>query len=394
MSRTSKVVVIFHEPVLGGATRSVLRTIPMLEERGWSFAFWADRPSPLFDELQARGYEVAGAPRLIAWSLPVLRLPPGPRRRLLATPPYLREMLRFLRAQEPALVHANSLIALPEALAAKRSGAPVLFHVHEMSRDSVRGRIARRLAWRTDELVAVSAASAAALARGGPPPRVVYEAAPVPPEPLPQRAAPSPFVLGSLGVISTRKGSDLFVEAARLAAARAPEIEFRLVGGLTDVLEVQWGREVIERARAAGVVYKERVETLEEYREWDGFVLPSRVDPFPIAMLEAMAAGLPVIGTAVDGIAEQVTPECGRLVPGDDPQSLAEAMVWLARLDPERRRELGLAGRRRVQESFTVERQAAGLHDAYLAATGAGAAESGEGGASAGAPVGAGRVAN
>jgi glycosyltransferase involved in cell wall biosynthesis len=171
-------------------------------------------------------------------------------------------------------------------------------------------------------------------------------------------------------VISTRKGSDLYVEAARLAAEREPGIEFRLVGGLTDMLEVDWGRRVIAAAQANGVVYKERVETLQEYREWDGFVLPSRVDPFPIAMLEAMAAGLPVIGTAVDGIAEQVTPECGRLVPGDDPLRLADAMVWLARLDADRRRELGLAGRRRVLENFTVERQADGLNGAYLAAAG------------------------
>ena len=370
MSGRSKVVVIFHEPVLGGATRSVLRTIPILEKLGWSFAFWTDRPSPLFDELRARGYEVAGAPRLVAWSLRVLRLPPGPRRRLMTTPPYLREMLRFVRAQDPALVHANSLIALPEALAAKRSGAPVLLHVHEMSRNSVRGRIARRLAWRADELVAVSKASAAALASGRRFPRIVHEGAPVPADPLPSRKSPRPFVLGSLGVISTRKGSDLYVEAARLAAEREPGIEFRLVGGLTDILEVEWGRRVIAAAQANGVVYKDRVETLQEYREWDGFVLPSRVDPFPIAMLEAMAAGLPVIGTAVDGIAEQVTPECGRLVPGDDPLRLADAMVWLARLDADRRRELGLAGRRRVLENFTVERQADGLNGAYLAAAG------------------------
>lgn len=364
---SSKVAVIFHEPVLGGATSSVLRIVPLLEERGWEFCFWVDRPSPLHDELAARGYDVEGDERLVAWSLPVLRLPPGPARRLAKTPGYMRRMLAFLRDRSPALVHANSLIALPEALVAKRSGAPVLLHVHEMSRRSVRGRIARRLAWRADELVAVSRASASALARGGPLPRIVYEGSPVPERTVPVREAPRPFVVGCLGVISTRKGSDVFVAAAERVMRQTDAIEFRLVGGLTDLLEAEWGRELIARARAAGVVYSERVETLAEFRSWDGFVLPSRTDPFPIAMLEAQASGLPVIGAAADGIVEQVTPECGRLVAPGDPDALADAILWLSERSARERSAMGAAGRRRVLESFTLERQAEAMDRAYRA---------------------------
>ena len=46
----------------------------------------------------------------------------------------------------------------------------------------------------------------------------------------------------------------------------------------------------------------------ERLARWDAFVLPSRSDPFPISMLEAMASGLPVVGTRRDGIAEQSRP--------------------------------------------------------------------------------------
>ena len=120
---------------------------------------------------------------------------------------------------------------------------------------------------------------------------------------------------------------------------------------------------MIRRAEAAGIVYKERVETMEEFRSWDVFVLPSRTDPFPIAMLEAMAAGLPVIGTAVDGIAEQVTPECGRLVPPEDVEGLAEAMLWLAELDGAGARPSARRGGPGAAD-FTVERQAEALDTA------------------------------
>jgi glycosyltransferase involved in cell wall biosynthesis len=363
--KSSKIAVIFHEPVLGGATSSVLRIVPLLEQRGWEFCFWVDRPSELFDELAGRGYDVEGDRRLVAWSLPVLRLPPGPARRLASTPAYMRRMLAFLRDRRPALVHANSLIALPEALVAKRADAPVLLHVHEMSRRSVRGRIARRLAWRADELVAVSRASAAALARGGPLPRVVYEASPIPERPVSIRRSPQPFVVGSLGVISTRKGSDVFVEAAERVLSRTDRIEFRLVGGLTDLLEAEWGRALVARARRAGIVYAERVDTLAELHSWDGFVLPSRTDPFPIAMLEAQASGLPVIGAAADGIVEQVSPECGRLVEPGDADALADAIVWLSERSAEERAQMGAAGRRRVIERFTLERQAEAMDRAY-----------------------------
>jgi glycosyltransferase involved in cell wall biosynthesis len=94
------------------------------------------------------------------------------------------------------------------------------------------------------------------------------------------------------------------------------------------------------------------------------FVLPSREDPFPIVVLEAMALGLPVIGTSVDGIAEQITPDVGSLVPPDDPDALADAISDLAG-SAERRRMLGAAARERVIRNFTVEHQAHLIGEAY-----------------------------
>src|SRR3954452_9958291 len=114
-ARPRTVLVVFHQDVLGGATLSVVRMIPHLEERGWRFAFWVERPSPLFDELRDRGLTVSGRPRPVAYSVTSLREPPGLRRRVLETPSYLRDFRRFIRQTSPSIVHANSLFTLAEA---------------------------------------------------------------------------------------------------------------------------------------------------------------------------------------------------------------------------------------------------------------------------------------
>lgn len=85
------------------------------------------------------------------------------------------------------------------------------------------------------------------------------------------------------------------------------------------------------------------------------FVLPSLYEGFGIAILEAMAAGRPVVATAVGGIPEVVVHgETGLLVPPGDPVALADALHELL-AHPERARELGARGRERAHEKFRIE---------------------------------------
>lgn len=365
-------MVILHEEIAGGATLSVLRTVPILEDRGWRFVFWAARPSPLCDELCRRGLKVHGAPRPIGYSIAALREPPGIARRLIDTPAYLWRLRALVREIAPDVIHANSFFTLAEALVAATTGSPTVLHVHEMVPDSRKYRIGKRLAYRRLHwLVAVSKASAARLAQGERSPRVVYEAAPVPTEPVELRALPRPFVVGTVGVISKRKGSDIFVDAARLIRATGADIQFEMIGACSDVLERTWAEDVLERARVVGVVHREVAEISAAMKRWDAFVLPSRKDPFPIAMLEAMATGLPVIGTWADGLSEQLTSETGLLVEPGSAEALAAAVHGLADQPLERRRSMGLAARRRVQEHFSLERQAEALDGVYRSAIGA-----------------------
>jgi glycosyltransferase involved in cell wall biosynthesis len=101
------------------------------------------------------------------------------------------------------------------------------------------------------------------------------------------------------------------------------------------------------------------------YRDADVAVLSSVSEGHPYALLEAMAAGVPVVATRVGGVPELVG-EAGSLVPPRDPDALAAALLALLR-DPELRAELGRNGRARVEERFSIERMIAAYRTLYAA---------------------------
>ena len=360
------VLMAFHDPLLNGATLSALRAVPYLEERGWRFSFWVPAPGPCFEWLAGREADVRGTFRPVVSGFQALREPPGIVRRLAATPGYLASFSRALRDANPRLVHANSLYSYAEALTARAARRPTLLHLHDMA---PRGKLrsARAIARSgVHHSIGVSRACAASYAHNGWSPGLVYEAAPVPDEAAPVRESPSPFVVGTVGVVARRKGSDLFVAAAKQLLARFPgRFEFRMVGSPTDPLEREWGDAVVREAKSAGVVHVPEADVYAELRGWDAFALASRMDPCPIVKLEAMASGLPVVGARTDGIAEQVTPESGILVPPDDSRALAAGIERIADADVRTRAAMGVAGRRRVETVFSLESQAEGLDAAY-----------------------------
>lgn len=376
LGRARHVAVAFHEPGIGGATRAVLRIVPLLEERGWRFSFWVPGEGALGAELRARGYDVSGASRHLRYSLDALRSPPGPGRRLASVPGYLRAFRGWIAARAPDLVHANTRLTIPEALLSRRAGTATLLHVHEMLHPGLRSRAAALLIRRgTDLVVAVSAAAARNLDRQGVSAVVVTNGVDIPTRARP-RADRARLIVGTLATVSHRKGTDLFVGAAARLAARDIPLEFRIAGPSAGGPERAWSDSVMARARRDGIEQREVADAFAELAGWDLLVLPSREDPFPLAVLEAMAVGLPVVAAGVDGITEQVTEDTGILVPPDDETALADAIADLAR-DPERRRRMGETARRRVASHFTLVRQAEAMATAYRCAIERGAARAG-----------------
>ncbi len=361
-------MVILHQGDVNGASNSVLRALPGLERRGWNFVFWTP-PGALADRLRADGRVVDGAARPITgYSIAALRLAPGARRRLAELPGYVSHLRQFIVMHSPIVAHANTLHTLLEARVARHSGVATVLHIHEMAPAGRKAQIATAIAGRAAiEVVAVSKACAQHYRRRGTLPRIVQESAPLGPRVSRSEDLTRPVVVGTVAVIARRKGVDLFVEAATIARRQLPALEFHLVGSASEPLDAAWGQAVLERARAVGIHCQASADVARVLAGWDLFVLASRRDPFPLSVLEAMASGLPVIATAVDGLREQVTPDTGMLTAPEDPEALAAAIIELAR-SPRRRASMGAAGRERLEREFNPDVQAQGLHAAYLAA--------------------------
>ena len=134
-------------------------------------------------------------------------------------------------------------------------------------------------------------------------------------------------------------------------------IAVRLVGedwgGTAEVVRLIGALRVGDRVEVVGPV--SRPQLLSEYAATDLFVLPSTIEPFGIVLLEAMAAGLPIVATSVGGIPEVVDHgRTGLLVPPKDPRKLAEAIEKF-RGDADLRQRFGRAGLARVA-AFSWER--------------------------------------
>jgi glycosyltransferase involved in cell wall biosynthesis len=156
--------------------------------------------------------------------------------------------------------------------------------------------------------------------------------------------------------------------AAALRVAASSPWRLAIVGNGSLAAEVD---AEIERLGLAGIVRRLpfRDGPQRYLRAVDVFVLPSRWESLPIAILEAMAAGLPIVGTRVSGVPEAVDDgHDGRLVEPGEPAQLADALRELL-ANPGLRAEYGAAARRKARERFGLDRmirEIAAIYDDLL----------------------------
>jgi glycosyltransferase involved in cell wall biosynthesis len=166
---------------------------------------------------------------------------------------------------------------------------------------------------------------------------------------------PQEPVVVAVGALVRRKGHAVLLEAARRLAAQRIRARYVLCGeGAERGALEQQAREsgLADAVRFAGW----RADVPRQLAAADVVALPSLQEGLGVAALEAMAAGRSLVASRVGGLAELVREgEDGWLVPPGDPGALARALTQ-ALADPERRRTMGEAGRRRVAREFSMTR--------------------------------------
>ena len=303
----------------------------------------------------------------------------------------------FRRAQKSDLVHVQTALvptlplvrALALCAAARLGRAAVICHVHSCRVNAGRPEYftpsrGMRLMLRglrvADQVCAVSSAGAATLQPfvPGRPVTVVDNAVAVRTFARATAEGEPPTIL-YVGTLSRRKGlPDLIAALDRLRADGLTDWQLEVVGGSAEVGSDE-GREVESSARAAGMgasllgpLDAEKVR--ERLAAAQIFVLPSYLEGQPLALLEAMAAGLAVVATRVganpDVIRDGVD---GLLVEPGDPVALAAAIARLL-TDPSLRSRLGTAARARVEDRHDLPRLGLEMEAVYRKALASGTA--------------------
>jgi len=245
------------------------------------------------------------------------------------------EFVRWCREHEIAVVHTVDLnaniFALPAAAAA---GVPVrIANRREIIPDRTRGQIvAQRAAYQFAHKVVANCHAAAerlrlervssgriAMVPNGVDSTAFFTA-------RPRRLLRRVSVVANL---QPRKGQDVLIDAAPEVLRQFPDATFDIVGDGPELAKLQ------ARAKAQGVATAFTfsgydADVAKHLHDADIFVLPSRTEAFPNAVLEAMCAGLPIIASAVGGLLELVDDgRTGLLVRPGDPRALAHSICQL-----------------------------------------------------------------
>src|SRR5438270_7992795 len=193
----------------------------------------------------------------------------------------------------------------------------------------------------------------------------------------PSRFHPADFGSGvpaivSIGRLIEKKGFADLIEACRLLKPRGRPFACEIIGEgpLEAALRAQIAEAGLESCvKLAGPLTQSEIVSRLAFATI--FVLPCTreadggMDNLPTVIMEAMAAGLPVISTPLGGIPEMIEHEInGELVPERDPTALSAAIEWLLD-DPERARQLGERGRQIAREKFSIETSARQLQQHF-----------------------------
>jgi glycosyltransferase involved in cell wall biosynthesis len=365
---------------IGGAERALLELLAGLDRSRFEPIAVLGGEGPLAAALRGAGVEVVVErfPTPPLWALAW----PGTLWRLRAA---AAGIARLVRERGARVVQCGDVLGLLLLGPAFRAGARIVYQVNYLGAGP-RLLLLRALQGRIANVVACSRFQAEAIARALPGlaarTQVVHPGVAAAAFAGGDRAgfrreigvaAEAPLV-GMLGRYDVWKGHDVFLEAAARLAPVRPELRFAMIGGALNAGQLphvaRYRDAVLEQRARLGLgdrvkVVDHRADVANALAALDVLVMPSRGEPFGMALVEAMAAGVPVVASDSGGPREIVEDGVtGRLFATGDAAALAETLQSLL-ADPEAARRLAGAGRERALRLFSREAYAASMQEIH-----------------------------
>jgi glycosyltransferase involved in cell wall biosynthesis len=289
-------------------------------------------------------------------------------------------LAQLVRDGEMQLVHTHSpRTALLGHVAARLARVPMVHHVHSPSERDTESRFRN---WRNGLIERISLRSARRLIvvsgsleqyledRGYARDRIsqVPNGVPVSQQRRSQFAPGQKLAVGMVALFRPRKGVEILLDAVARVQAEGVRISLHAVGPFETP---DYERSVLDLTRRLGLEQSVtwtgfKSDVLAEFRQMHLFALPSLFgEGMPMVVLEAMAAGLPIVSTRVEGIPQVVRDgQDGLLVEPGDPQGLADALLRFARGEVNGE-ALGDSGWQRQREHFSDVSMAARVAAIY-----------------------------
>ena len=350
------------EAELYGGERCLLEVVQRMSP-GWVPRFVLPGPGRFERTLRERGYEVDE-----------FAIPPGVVRSELRRLPVALRLARLIRRRRADLVHLNLHFAWPiVSPACLLARVPLVIHVRNMLSGHP-GRLDRRLFQRAAAVICISEAVRQRvvdleLVRPGRPPRI--ELIPDGKVLAQYRGGDGGRIRRELGIppgrplvgivarLEPMKGQDLFLQMAAIVVQKVPEARFLVVGDTMGRPQSDYLRQLEDLARQPALAGRVsflgfRDDVVDVLAVLDCFVHPSRRGAFVSVLIEAMAAGVPIVASDVDGIPECVGREgAAELVGTLDAPSFAEATCRVL-TDADRAASMQGLGRERAQRLFDI----------------------------------------
>jgi len=294
--------------------------------------------------------------------------------------PAVNSLAKKIRAESVDLVHSNTGVVLGGAMAAKKGGVPHVWHFREVFSEFSK-------AWklyepfvigRSDSIICISEAVRSQFSKASAKEKtvIVYDGVTMPlvePDSIGnegQRRGTGFQIVCTGRVNQPVKGQDVLVSAVRILVDRGIPVKLVLVGDIfpgKEFLLTELTTQIHELGLNDIVTLTGFVEDVAQViDDSDLVVVPStHAEGFGIVVLEAFARGKAVVGSRIGGIPEIIRDgENGLLVDAGDDSALADAIEKLYR-EPGERLRMARAGRRTLEEKFSVQRAVEQISDIY-----------------------------